>query len=336
MASGRVGGTRSKIRGVVGDNVYQVRRNEDGTYSQLVYGKTTHTINNDTPRLQCQRMVASMVEALMRDLRPIGCISWQDSADRSKSLNAMSGRNLELVLADAKDHWFSGNQFLFPMRSRKGTPAEALGGRFAISQGTLTFDLYDEVVYCSLPSQIWDEYRGRDVAFTGIRFSALEGSESVGHFLQRHRITRKDKIVLVYFKQWYVYDGSLGEDIEHTGYGYVVVHVSPDVPDDEVLSEDNMNDLFICESNDSIKKAFADNYVDYYIGAIMDGVDDGNDFWYYTAFSISYLEGKKRVSTKFLVPTDDAQVGYLTNAAPADVLGSWMGNWMVRPWPYIW
>lgn len=336
MASGRVGGTRSKIRGVVGDSVYQVRRNDDGTYTQLVYGKTTHTINTDTPRLQCQRMIACMVESLMRDLRPIGGISWQDAANKSKSLNAMSGRNLDCVLMDAKEHWYSGNQFLYPQRNRKGTPAETLGGRFAISQGTLTFDLYDEVFYTNLPSRLWDEYRGRDVAFVGIRFNAPEGAESVGHFLERHRITRKDKIVLVYFKQWYVYDGSLGEDIEHTGYGYVIVHVSPDVPDSEVLSEDSMNDLFICESNDPIKKAFGDSYVDYYIGAIMDGVDDGNDFWYYNAFSISYLEGKKRVSTKFLTPTDDAQVGYLFNAAPADVLGSWMGNLLIKPWPYIW
>ena len=39
MASGRVGGARAKVRGQVGDLIYQVVRNDDGSYSQEVYAK---------------------------------------------------------------------------------------------------------------------------------------------------------------------------------------------------------------------------------------------------------------------------------------------------------
>lgn len=97
MASGRVGGTRSKIRGQVGNVVYQVKRNDDGTYTQISYGKAEDVTATITPRLQAQRMCTSMVEALMRDLKEVGRISMQSAANKSKSLNAFSSYNQDLI-----------------------------------------------------------------------------------------------------------------------------------------------------------------------------------------------------------------------------------------------
>ena len=38
MASGRVGGTKSKVSGTIGSEYTSLRRNPDGTYSQVVSG----------------------------------------------------------------------------------------------------------------------------------------------------------------------------------------------------------------------------------------------------------------------------------------------------------
>ena len=92
MASGRVGGTRSKISGSVGDVVYQIKRNPDGTYTQIVYGKPEDVTQTITPRGQAQKMCTSMVEALMRDLKEVGRVCMQSAANKSKSLNAFSMR----------------------------------------------------------------------------------------------------------------------------------------------------------------------------------------------------------------------------------------------------
>ena len=90
MASGRVGGTRSKISGKVGNEIYQVVRNPDGSYSQQVYEKPEIVQTAQTPKLQAQRMITAMVESLMRDLKEVGRISMQSGVNRSKSLNAFS------------------------------------------------------------------------------------------------------------------------------------------------------------------------------------------------------------------------------------------------------
>ena len=49
MASGRVGGTRSKVSGQIGGEVYRIVKNDDGTYSQIVSVKGETTVNYTTP-----------------------------------------------------------------------------------------------------------------------------------------------------------------------------------------------------------------------------------------------------------------------------------------------
>ena len=55
MASGRVGGTKSKVSGTIGSEVYSLRRNPDGTYSQVVSAKPETTTYTNTEKQAAQR-----------------------------------------------------------------------------------------------------------------------------------------------------------------------------------------------------------------------------------------------------------------------------------------
>ena len=127
MASGRVGGTRSRVTGQIGSEVYRVVRNADGTYTQFVSAKGQQTSTYTTPKLQVQRMITAMVESMMKQLKPVARISMQSGANKSKSLNAFSSFNLHLVAQDCKAHWYGDNTFVYPRHSRYDMNIRDLG-----------------------------------------------------------------------------------------------------------------------------------------------------------------------------------------------------------------
>lgn len=333
MASGRVGGTRSKIRGQVGDVVYQVKRNPDGTYTQIVYGKAEDVTQTITPRLQAQKMCTSMVEALMRDLREVGRVSMQSGVNKSKSLNAFSSFNLRLVAQDCKVHWDSGNQFLYPPTTYRGEPYECLGGKYMISSGTCQFDVFDECLFSDEPWKIWAHSGMITKFFSGVRFDVRMDSETIGHFLTRHRMTVLDKVYFVYFHEWQVYNPEEESYDPHTGYDFIVISVNPDINVSETINSENVNDIFVCESLRSTWKRVSDDGRNLYVGALFEQDTAAETCPFIGAFTISYLEGRKKISSHFLKSWDEDAENYLLNHQPSMVFGSWMGTPAVRPYP---
>ena len=333
MASGRVGGTRSKIRGQVGDVIYQVVRNDDGTYTQISYGKPEDVTATITPRLQAQRMCTCMVEALMRDLKEVGRISMQNAANKSKSLNAFSSFNIQLVAADCKQHWYGGNKFYYPYTNNIGTPSEQLGGEFLLSSGTWQYNGFDEVVHLLDPENVWRNAYYLGKRFAGIRFSIGSEPETVATFLNRHYLTLLDRMVFACFHDWWKVDPDVEERIHYTKHSYIFVDVNTGIGQGTLISETVLKDLFITTSDMEVLCKMSDDGRSYYIGFLID--NKNNDAFFYTegAFTISKMEGKAKISSSFLnqVPEDEGQ--YFLGQAPADVFGSWMGEPTKKPYP---
>lgn len=61
MASGRVGGTRSRVSGQIGTEVYQIRKNPDGSYSQVVMAKAETRKDHLTYEVARQRLFMSVI-----------------------------------------------------------------------------------------------------------------------------------------------------------------------------------------------------------------------------------------------------------------------------------
>ena len=335
MASGRVGGTKSKIRGQVGNVVYQVKRNPDGTYTQYSYGKAEDVTHVITPRLQAQRMCTSMVEALMRDIKEVGRISMESAANKSKSLNAFSSYNLQLVARDCKTFWDGGGKFHYPATHFIGDKYEQLGGAWMLSSGTWQYNGFDEVLYTNEPVKIWPYASMFTCLFAGMRFRLLERPETVQDFLRRHYLSVLDSMCFVAFHDWTDDETDPDDPKYMTQHAYVIVQINPAVEMTAIVTPAILDLLFVGSSNYDVYRNISDDERDYYIGILVDNDHFDSRILSYGGFTISYLSGKKKISssTLRLVPGDFD--GYFYNYAPCDVFGSWMGTPSVKPYPKI-
>lgn len=336
MASGRVGGTRSKISGQVGDVIYQVRRNEDGSYSQVVYGKPEKVSPTATPKTQAQQMCTAIVEAMMRDLREVGRISMQSGVNKSKSLNAFSSMNLQLVAQDCKAHWYEGNQFFYPTREMKGATNEALGGRFMLSAGTLQYDCFGSKVMWLPERNDWVVPNPLNYRYYGLSWPAPNVGETVGEYLRRRRMTRLDSVCYAAFVEWLDTWSIEGETIDNTKYIWLIASVNPDMPDDTILTQSTFTSLFLVDSNHSYMLRVSDATGELFMGFQIDVREKEEHLYFDGAFTISWADGKKKISTAYMLPTDGDTDGYLLGYAPADVFHSWFpqGDGARAPSPF--
>lgn len=333
MASGRVGGTRSKIRGQVGDVVYQVRRNDDGTYTQYSYGKPEDVTATITPRLQAQRMCTSMVEALMRDLKEVGRISMQSAANKSKSLNAFSSFNLQLVAQDCKTNWYRNNKFYYPTTNNIGTPSEQLGGEYLLSSGTWQYNGFDEVVHLTEPWRVWQNVAYMGKRFAGLKFVLQRYPETVSQFLQRHYLTLLDRMCFACFHDWWADDVQDEERIYNTRHSYLFIDLNSGIGQGREIDEETLLDLFQFNSDWPIFAKVSDDGAAFYVGFLIDNENDDAYFYTEGGFTISKMQGKAKISPSYLLPVPDAAGQYFLNQAPADVFGTWMGTPRVKPYP---
>lgn len=333
MATGRVGGTRSKIAGQVGSEIYQVRKNPDGSYSQIVYAKGERVETETSEVLQAQRMVTCIVEAAMRDLKPVGQISMQAYTAKTKSLNAFASFNLKLVADDCKANWYGNNRFYYPVRSMKGAPNEQLGGRFMLSSGTLQADVFDDILhYYDAAGNVSGDWNIHDV-FAGVKFLIPPEVTTVGQFLKYHRMTRLDNVVFVVFHDWVEENQETGEDQQFTRFSHLIAQVNPAVRDDEILTSDVWEKLFVWESDWRSCARLAKDGSFGLLGTMHDTYDLDEHITFWGAFTISYITGKKEVTSAYLLGDDTGDEPYYADAAPADVFYSWMNQPRLIPWP---
>lgn len=333
MATGRVGGTKAKIRGQVGNEIYQIRKNEDGTYTQIVLEKGVRTETETSERLQAQRMCTAMVEAFMRDVKLVGQISMQSAKNKTASLNALSSFNLKLVAQDCKDHWYGGNDFFYPYMNNKGTITEQVGGCYLLSSGSLTYDFFDSVVSTD---ESWKYFNGVLYWYEGFAFLNFEGlnpSMSVADFLKARRMSRLDYVVLVVFRSWFEWD-STGEERDHyTKHEYIIAQINPEIGDQERLTSQNLQRLFRIKSSGNYRVVVSRDETRLGIGFIIDYYNSDERIYFAGGFSISYLTGKKLVSSSAMISTDEMGGEFLAGGMPTSVFYSWMRARVNPHWP---
>lgn len=336
MASGRVGGTRSKITGQVGNTIYQVRRNDDGSYTQITMQKGVATKTTTTPKLQAQRMCTAMVESLMRDLKEVGRISMQSGVNKSKSLNAFSSMNLMLLLQDCKANWYSGNQFIYPTRSAEKLYVNDLGGNYLISAGTLQGNLFDRLYYEPKAYRVLNGISKTGNQFFGLELNVQLNVDTIESFMLRHRMTRLDSIVFCAFRHWLEYNIEEDELQEKTQHSWVICKINPSMPSETILDESAIARMFVTNSNHSVLVTTLKTGKAICIGFQTDLQDLDEDIYYWAGFSISYLEGKKRISNSTYKSIASGGGNWLLNAAPTDVFATWIGApfWEKQPSPW--
>lgn len=114
MAKAKVGGTSAKLRGVVGDYIYQIVKNPQGFTEQKIITYTREKLNRNT-RYQClARMQITIFMNCMNLLTPIISDSFEGLRSRVNSCNRFVQINIPLVQDYCVNHWFESLACMWP------------------------------------------------------------------------------------------------------------------------------------------------------------------------------------------------------------------------------
>ena len=333
MAKGRVGGTKAKISGQVGTNIYQIRKNSNGTYSQISYVKGVRTETETSEKLQVQRMVTCMVESLMHDIKPVAQLSMQAAKNKTNSMNAFSSMNLRYVAQDCKDNWYDSKEFVYPLPSREWGRNKDLGGLYRLSSGTGTINHFSRCFTSASPQLIMEGWTNPNANFVGLEFLIPEGCTTIGDYLRKARITRLDLIVFCAFHFWLEQGGDSDDGAWLSRHEYVIMRLSSLVSDSTPLNIDSLRALFSLQQSDDIAQLYwGKDDRSFYLGVQEDLMRDDN-YFYGGAFTVSYLTGKKQITDSHYDWLSSVHGPWLANQNPADVFGYWMNTPWIDPYP---
>lgn len=333
MAVSRVGGARSKIAGQVGSTIYQIRKNADGSYTQIVYAKGERVETTITPKLQAQRMCMAMVESLMRDVKNVACISFESGKNKSQSLNAFSSWNTYKVNNDCRDHWYSDNKFVYPPHRRTDVGTRDLGGPWIISSGSLNRNIFDEEVYDDRPIVNYSNVGSWDYNFHGVKFNCNIGVDTLEDFRRAHGMTVRDIWSFVGFRNWVDYETDPDDPRDYYQHQYILAAMNTQLPSSTLLTQAAILDIFKFENTLPVSILFARDGKSFAIGALVDTWGSSDYIYNQASFSISYFDGKKRISSSTYHNPEGGEEPWLWIWNPADVFGTWMGEPTVIPYP---
>ena len=333
MAKGRVGGTKAKITGQVGNNIFQIRKNGNGTYTQISYVKGVRTETETSEKLQVQRMVTCMVESLMHDIKPVAQLSMQAGKNKTNSMNAFSSMNLRYVAADCKANWYESQEFVYPLPSREWGKTKDLGGLYRLSSGTGSLNHFSRCFHTATPQLLMEGWTNPNANFVGLEFLFPDGCSTIGDYLRKSKITRLDMIVLCAFHFWLEDDEESGEGNWLSRHEYVIMRLNSSVSDNSDLDIVSLRALFSMQHSEAVPQLYwgKDNK-SFYLGYQEDLMQDDN-YYYGGAFTISYLTGKKLITDSHYDWLSSVHEPWLANQNPADVFGYWMGTPQIDPYP---
>lgn len=333
MASGRVGGTKSKVSGTIGSEVYSLRRNPDGTYSQVVSAKAETTTYTNTEKQAAQRMITAMIEALMRDLTPVARISMQSGANQSKSLNAFSSFNLNKVREDMIANWYGNQNFVYPIKDSD----VKLGGYYTISAGTLQLIKGESNNYGWSFSGWGDNghrwFNKRVNLWVAMQKRCSCSDNTLGTLLRENNMLRTDIFVSVCNREYFIYNPELEEDEIVYKYDYVIAKLKDNLPDSTTLDDLESDDVWEVTTNCDAIFHFCKDELLFTVGSGIpfDNYDD--HILYYANFMISRRDGMKKISSSVFKKISPGEGSWLYGHAPTNVFYSWMGAHITDRWP---
>lgn len=333
MAVSRIGGTSGKLRGQLGNDIYQIKNNGDGTFTQIVYQKGERTETVFTPKLQAQRMCTGMVESLMKALKPLIGISFESGRTKTMSCNAFSAANIRLVQRDCMEHWYGNNKFVFPYYRLGYGDFSELGGPYMISSGTLNKNLFDANI-CDIYGNVeWLDMPYPVTWLYGLVFNCRIGIDTVESFRQAHKMTILDKVCFAGFRDW-IDSVTDPDDPKHCWqHDWFVAEFNRSISSTAIMTPEVIKSLFKISGNNTPTIYISRDGSKFIIGQALDYHETNAQYYYWAGFSISHATGKKKISTSFYDNDNTHGEPYLNYRWPAEVFGSWMGEPQRKPYP---
>lgn len=186
MGRGRLGGTKSKIRGKVGSEVYQMKRDPNGTLLQTVYAMPENPTYTNTEKQAKNRCIMGQIDRMWHWLPQIIKDSFANVERGALSFQMFSRLNYPLLKSDYLSHYESEPDFDWQVKGELHAPA----GPWLLTHGTL-------------PAVAWSDAHFSLGWNNGLvlEWNNLESYETYGDFLDCFGLQHGDRLVFVVFRQ---------------------------------------------------------------------------------------------------------------------------------------
>lgn len=139
MGRGKLGGTKAKIRGLVGSEIYQTKRDDNGKLVQHVYKAPESRQYTNTDAQAKARMIMGQIERMFHLLPDIIKYGFDSIPSGTLSFQHFSKMNYPLLKADMTDNWSYNPNFDWRPKYQLTAPA----GIWQLTDGVLPAFHYD-------------------------------------------------------------------------------------------------------------------------------------------------------------------------------------------------
>ena len=187
MAKSKSGGTRSRIRGRVGADVYSIGKDAKGNKQQVVRSLAESVANPQTISQMVQRMLMTTVSEACKVLKPIIDHSFDGVPDGQPAISEFMKRNLPLL----KDFYENGAGDGYQFALNEYQERAGLCGAYIVSSGKKRFP--------SGEANYWRILPGSSDAFVDcfIKVPVVDNKQTFGDFAKSWPLGRDGYLTLV-------------------------------------------------------------------------------------------------------------------------------------------
>ena len=185
MARGRLGGTKSKIRGKVGSEIYQLKRDPNRTLIQSVYGQNPNPTYSNTEAQAKNRCIMGQIDRMWHALPQIIKDSFANVPQGALSFQRFAKLNYPQLKEDFETHFEKDNEFSWVRKRLMDTPA----GPWFLTAGTL-------------PQVTWS-YAGFSLNWNNTIYISWHKSfpnPTYGDFLSNFGVQLGDRLILAFYR----------------------------------------------------------------------------------------------------------------------------------------
>ena len=240
MARSRVGGSKGLLSGKVGDVIYSITRNADGSFRQGIGANPESRFNPNTDAQACARMTMGMIERAMFTYRDFMGTGFENVDLGTNSVSKFSEVNYNEIREEILAYWdmpdWTEWNYDFP-RKGQTVPKDVM---FIISQGTIR---WDGLVYC-VPAAANRRYFEVECLSRGVQ-------PTVRHWLVSHNLKPGMQFVGVFFCE--------GTTPSRSFVAWIMLWTDENIRLDDVITAANWRNYIKTNSNVPINAYFSDS-----------------------------------------------------------------------------
>lgn len=230
MARSRAGGTSALLSGKLGDVIYQITRNADGSFRQSIQSNPSTRENPNTFEQARARCTMATIERAMFTFRDFVASGWEGVPKGTLSVSEFSKVNynylkdfLEVMFDDDSNYEVRWNL------PKKGQ-TQPRGGNFILSQGSIRIRR----------NWLLDNYGGT-TPWWGVRSWPVSDTPTLANWLSTNGLDLGDQLVFVQFME--------GETPSKSMVTYAIVATEKTSNPDAIITSNNFRQLLTLKSN---------------------------------------------------------------------------------------